>query len=425
MSHQELDRLGIVQAVVKKKLRQQDAAQQLGLSVRQVKRLVQRYRQSGAAGLVSRHRGKRPNNAISDATRAEVVTLVQKHYADFGPTLACEKLLERHEYTLSAETLRKWMITEGLWRSKRRRQAHIHQRRPRRPCRGELIQIDGSPHAWFEDRGPACTLIVFIDDATGELLGLRFAPTETTRAYMETLCDYLVSHGRPVALYSDKHSIFRVNYPERDGELTQFSRALKTLDIAMIHANTPQAKGRVERANQTLQDRLVKELRLEGINDQDAGNAFLPEFMNRYNARFAVRAQNPADAHRKVLHDADNLSLILSLHHHRTLSKNLTFQFRNREYQIQAKGRGYGLRGAIVTVCEPFNSQVTVLRKGKPLTYRLLAEGDPPAPLDDEKSVHHSVDNAKAVQAKRSRLKPRPDHPWKRQPVIPTQQPLS
>jgi len=294
MSHKELDRLEIIQAVAGKQLKQLEAARRLGLSVRQVKRLVQRYRDEGAAGLVSRRRGRRANNALADGVRQAVLALVRKHYADFGPTLACEKLAERHGHLLSVETLRQWMIADGLWAPKRRRQARIHPRRPRRPCLGELVQIDGSPHDWFEGRGPRCTLIVFIDDATGRLMALRFAPAETTQAYMETLAQHLEQHGRPVALYSDKHSIFRVNRPDREGELTQFSRALKTLDIAPIHANSPQAKGRVERANQTLQDRLVKELRLRGIDDIDAANDFLPAFMADYNARFAVAPQTPS-----------------------------------------------------------------------------------------------------------------------------------
>ncbi len=225
---------------------------------------------------------------VSGLSRAQVARLIRTQYGDFGPTLAAEKLHERHEHRLSAETLRQWMIADGLWQPKSRKRARIHPRRPRRPCRGELVQIDGSPHDWFEGRGPRCTLIVFIDDAAGELMALRFAPAETTWAYMQTLQAYLNQHGRPVALYSDKHSIFRINHPEHEGELTQFSRALKTLDIAPIHANTPQAKGRVERANQTLQDRLVKEMRLRAISDIDTANTFLPAFIEHYNQRFAV-----------------------------------------------------------------------------------------------------------------------------------------
>ena len=206
-----------------------------------------------------------------------------------------------------------WMAAQGLWRSKKRPGARIHQSRPRRSALGELVQLDGSSHAWFEERGPRCTLIVFIDDATSRLMALRFAEAESTEAYMRTLRGYLDQHGRPVALYSDKHSIFRVNQHDREGDLTQFTRVLKTLDIQPIHANTPQAKGRVERANRTLQDRLVKELRLGGIDDIESANAFLPEFIADYNQRFSVAPQNPQDAHRSVLHDSaaylDSLSV--------------------------------------------------------------------------------------------------------------------
>ena len=414
MTQKAVDRLGVVQQVVGRQLRQKEAARQMGLSVRQVKRLVARYRAEGPSGLISRHLGRCPGNALSDAVRQEVLGLVRTHYPDFGPTLACEKLAAHHGHKLSAETLRQWMIAEGLWKPRARKSARIHQRRPRRPCRGELVQIDGSPHDWFEDRGPRCTLIVFIDDATSELMALRFAPAETTQAYMETLRAYLAQHGRPVALYSDKHSIFRVNHPDREGELTQFTRALKTLDIEPIHANTPQAKGRVERANQTLQDRLVKELRLAGISDIDTANAFLPGFLSDYNQRFAVPPQNPADAHRPVLHDPQELDLIFSLHAHRKLSKNLTLQYKNREYQLTGQGKGYRLRGAEVTICEAFDGAVTLLYEGRPLPYRILNEGEPPIPLDDEKSIHATVDQAKCVQLVRPTHKPAPDHPWRR-----------
>lgn len=411
MSRKDVDRLGVIQEVMSGHLKQHQAASQLGLGVRQVKRLVRRYKAQGAAGLVSRQRGRPSNRAIADGVRRAVMRLVRERYKDFGPTLACEKLWECHGHRLSRETLRHWMIKDGLWQPKRRRQGHIHQSRPRRPCLGELVQIDGSPHHWFEDRGPYCTLIVFIDDATGRLQALRFVPAETTPAYFEVLEQYLAEHGRPVAFYSDKHSVFRISNCQRE-ELTQFTRALKTLDIAPIHANTPQAKGRVERANQTLQDRLVKELRLRGINDTEAANAFLPAFIESYNARFAIPPQSPINAHRSVLHGADELALILSLHHTRTLSKNLTFQFNNQEYQLQRQGKGSSLRGAKVTVCGHFDGQVTVLYKGCPLAYQVLGRGEPPIPLDDEKSLQASVELAKNQQVARPRYRPRPDHPW-------------
>jgi len=417
MSRKEIDRLEVIQQVVNRQLTQSRAAERLDLSIRQTKRLVRRYRTEGVQGLISRHRGRSPNNAIPEAVRHEVMGLVRQHYADFGPTLACEKLAERHHHSLSVETLRQWMIAEGLWKPKNRKIARIHQRRPRRPQLGELVQIDGSPHDWFEGRGHRCTLIVFIDDATSRLMALHFAPAETTQAYMETLGDYLHQHGRPVALYSDKHSIFRVNLPDREGELTQFTRAIKTFDIEPIHANTPQAKGRVERANQTLQDRLVKELRLRGISDIETANAFLPMFIEAYNQRFAVAPQNPRDAHRPILHSAAEQALILCAHHTRTLSKNLSFQFKNREYQITGQGQGYRLRKAKVTICEAFDGAITILHNGRNLGYRILAEGEAAIPLDDEKSIHLTVDQAKVQQVQKPKWKPAPDHRWRRSPV--------
>lgn len=413
MSHKELDRVGVICKVVDGELVQREAALQLDLSVRQVKRLARAFRTEGAAGLVSRHRGRPSNNRIAASVRDHFIGLVGSHYHDFGPTFAHEKLVERHDFGHSVETLRAWMITEGLWQPKRRRQVPVHQSRPRRPCRGELVQIDGSPHDWFEDRGPRCCLIVFIDDATGELGALRFVPVESTQAYMETLGGYLTAHGRPVALYSDRHSIFRVNHPDREGELTQFSRALKTLDIGAIHARTPQAKGRVERANKTLQDRLVKELRLRGISDIEAANAFVAEFLADYNPRFAKPPQSPTDAHRPVVHSAEELSLILSIHHPRKLSKNLTCQFNNRQYQVTGKGKGYRLRGTPVTLCEGFDGSVTVLSNGKALSYRLLQQGEPPIPIEDEKSIHSRIDQIKHQQAAKPAHKPPPDHPWR------------
>lgn len=414
MSAGEVDRLGVIRKVLAKRLLQREAAEQLGLSVRQVKRLVRRYRADGAAGLVSSRRGKRPNNVIGAGVRRGAMDWVRKRYADFGPTLACQKLTEVHGYRLSVETLRQWMMAEGMWKAKSRRRARVHQRRPRRACLGELVQLDGSPHAWFEDRGERCTLIVFIDDATGRLMQLRFVPAETTQAYMQALGAYLGRYGRPVALYSDRHSIFRVNQERQEGKVTQFTRAVKTLDIEPIHANTPQAKGRVERANQTLQDRLVKELRLAGIDDMEAGNAFLPSFMADYNRRFAVAARSEEDAHRAVLHDAGELDLILRRHETRKLSKNLSFQYLNREYQLTGQGQGYRLRGAAVTVCDAFGGEVDVLYKGRPLAFRVLAEGEAPVALDDEKSVQHTVNEAKARQRAQPGYRPAADHPWNR-----------
>ena len=411
---EEADRVVVIRDVVEKRLRQREAAERLGIGVRQVKRLIRRYRERGTVGLASGHRGRRPNHAIDDVVRRQVLERLRERYADFGPTFAREKLVELHGHRLSVETLRAWMIVDGLWRAKARRTVRVHQSWPRRECVGDLVQIDGSPHDWFEGRAPECTLIVFVDDATTRLLATRFSPTETTEAYMETTREHLAAHGRPVAYYSDRYSVFRVNKRDKEDELTQFSRALRTLDIAAIQAGSPQAKGRVERANRTLQDRLVKEMRLRGIDGMEAGNAYLPEFMADFNRRFAVAPRNPVDAHRAVLHDAAELDLILCEQHGRKLTKNLTIRFECREYQVTGHGKGYRLRGAEVTVCKAFDGAVTVLRDGRELSVRQLAQGEEAAPVEDGKTVVHRVEQAKAEQLSRPAYKPPPDHPWRR-----------
>ncbi len=264
----EVDRVEVIREVLGRRLRQGEASERLGICVRQVKRLVRRYREEGARGLRSRRRGRRASNGIAPELRREIVGVVRERYEDFAPTLAWEKLTEVHGYGVSVETLRKWMVAEGLWRSKKRPGARVHQSRPRRPALGELVQIDGSPHAWFEDRGPRCTLIVFIDDATSRLMALRSAEAETTD--------------------------------------------------------------------------------------------------------------------------------------------------RSREYQIQGQGHGYRLRGSTVTVCESFDGPISLLCQGKTLDYRVLAQGQPPIPTDDEKSLCRTVDKARSLQRKRPRYKPSPDHPWNR-----------
>ena len=414
MSHTEIDRLKIVQKISAKQITQVEAAQLLGISYRQVKRIVNKYRQFGTISLVSKRRGKPSNNRLPAKLKQTVIAIIKDKYSDFAPTFAHEKLCEHHGINCSVETVRKWMTEDGLWQVKAQRRACIHQPRARRAQRGELIQIDGSPHDWFEGRGARCNLTVFIDDATGQLMALHFTPTETTQAYMEALDGYLKQHGRPVALYADKHSIFRVNMKDCDAQLTQFARACKTLDIELIHANTPQAKGRVERANQTLQDRLVKELRLQGINDIESANAYLNSFIEDYNKRFAKPAKSLVDAHREVLHDTQQVQQILSIHSKRTLSKNLTCQYNNVQYQIQTKSKGYRLRYTAITVVESFEGEITLLNEGKTLSYHTYQLNEQPAVITDEKGINVAVDKAKLQQIAKPKYKPSPDHPWKK-----------
>ena len=282
MSARELERSHVVRQAVEARLSQREGAEHLGISVRQFKRLVRAWREEGALGLVSRQRGRASHNRLPADVRLEAGRLLKETYQDFGPTLAAEKLSELHGIEMSRETVRQIQIGAKLWKPKRRRAKRVFQVRERRARFGELIQIDGSPHAWFEGRAPRCTLIVFIDDATGRLTALRFVPAETTRAYLEMLRDHVLAHGRPLAFYSDRHGIFRVNAKDAesgDGK-TEFGRVVERLGVESIQASTPQAKGRVERSNQTLQDRLVKEMRLRNISSMEAGNAFLASYTN-------------------------------------------------------------------------------------------------------------------------------------------------
>ena len=250
---------------------------------------------------------------LSEETRKQVLGLLQSKYKGFGPTLACEKLVELEGLQISDESVRQMMIAERLWKPKKARKVVTHQMRERRACYGELVQIDGSPHDWFEGRVPSCSSLVFIDDATGKLGQLSFVKSESFFSYSQAAREYFERHGKPVAFYSDKHGIFRVNQPAsgKTEALTQFGRAMQQLDIQIICAHTPQAKGRVERVNQTLQDRLPKELRLRGISTWEAGNAYLPEFIMDFNRRFAVQPRSDNDAHRPLT-DQDDLDQILT-----------------------------------------------------------------------------------------------------------------
>ncbi|MDQ6977357.1 MAG: ISNCY family transposase [Ghiorsea sp.] len=416
MSEQEQSRSEVICLYIEGHIKQKTAAKRIGVSTRQVRRLAKAYRQHGAKGLIHGNRGKVSNRKIQDETKLRCLALVRSHYHDFGPTFAAEKLLERHEINVSSETLRQWMISDGIWKPKNKKVQRNHPTRQRRPRLGELIQIDGTPHDWFEGKAAKCTLMVFIDDATSKLLDLQFYPTEGTQAYMEGLRRYMKAYGRPVALYSDRHSSLTVNTVDaQSGEqLTQFGRALKTLDIEHIKANSPQAKGRVERANLTLQDRLLKEMRLEGISNIEEGNAFLATYMKKHNQKFAVLPASEEGANRPVLHSEEELNLIFSKHHKRKLSKNLALQYNNTIYQASIKGIGYAMRGATVTICEAFDGSVSLLYKGKSLQYTTFKRGDKiPEPVS-EKSINQTVNQAITKQSQRANYKPKPDHPWRK-----------
>ena len=387
---------------------QPEASRMLSLSVRQIKRLLRAYRQQGAAGLVSKHRGRKGNNRLPEEVKKRALSLLRSKYKGFGPTLAHEKLVEKENLKLSDESVRQLMIEEDLWKPRKAKKVVVHQLRERRACFGELIQIDGSPHDWFEGRADPCVLLVFIDDATGKLVQLRFVENESFFSYCQAAEGYFQRYGKPVAFYSDKHGIFRVNLPSTgSGEaLTQFGRAMQELKIQSICANSPQAKGRVERVIQTLQDRLPKELRLHGISNMTDGNIYLPDFIADFNQRFAVEPRSSVDAHRPLTPKED-LARILTWQETRSLSKNLTLQFQKTVYQIQTNRPTYSLRNAQVTVCANAQEEITIWYAGKTLSYSIYKQQAKQAEIVSAKQL------AQALPQTRSPHKPAPDHPWR------------
>src|SRR5215467_9498954 len=371
MSDGELTRLEVLPDLDQKRLTTEAAARLLRLERRQVFRLLKAYRSEGPAGLISKRRGRRSNRRKPEALRRTVLAMIREWYRDFGPTLAAEKLREVHGIALGRETLRLWMIEAGLWLDRKQRRKRVHQPRSRRDCVGELVQVDGCEHWWFEDRGPQCTLLVFIDDATGRLMHLQFVESESTFAYFHAARAYLEAWGKPVAFYSDKHGVFRVNHPGSLGGdgMTQFGRALHALNIDIICANSSPAKGRVERANKTLQDRLVKELRLAGAATLAEGNALLPAFMADYNARFAKAPANNKDLHRP-LRASDDLDDAFAWKEERTLSQALTLQYDKVMFILEPSEPAQAAIGKRVTVVDYPDGRLAIRYRGVELAYR-------------------------------------------------------
>jgi transposase len=412
MSKKELTRLEVVQRVVDRQMRQRDAARMLSVTERQVKRLVRAFRAEGAAGLVSKRRGQPSNHRFDAVFKEQALERLRTRYPDFGPTLAAE-YLQQDGFPLSRETLRQWMIVNGLWRASKPR-GKAHPPRPRRPKLGELVQIDGSPHDWFEGRGARCTLIAFIDDATSRVMAACFTPAETSQAYLDGLQAYVRVYGCPAALYSDRHGIFTKHDPE-DAEPTQFQRATDSLGIATIQALTPQAKGRVERLFQTLQDRLVKAMRLAGVNDIEAANSFLQTFLPAHNERFGVAPEDKQDAHIPCPVDEVALSRICAIQHRRKLTKDLVVSFKRQRYIVQTGGAPrYALRGHSVTVIEYPDDRIELLHNNEILPFKVFDEAKQINSAVDDKTLNYRVDEVLA-QRRQGRPRPQPmSHPWKR-----------
>lgn len=413
MSTKELDRLEVMKEIKDGNCRQWEAAEDLGISERHLRRLLRRFRADGAGGLANRLRGKPSNRRIPDEVREKAVSIIREKYTDFGPTFASEKLSQLDGIKLSAESVRRLMIEAGIWKPRKHKERH-RKKRERRERFGELVQMDGSHHDWLEGRGPKMVLMAMIDDATGEVRAL-FGPAEDTRTGMLTLRIWLEEFGRPRAIYADRHSIWVTQKGEKgereDSETTQLGRALRELDIEYIPAGSPQAKGRVERLNGVFQDRLVKELRLAGIDNMDDANRFLIDvFLLQYNARFRKKPASEANAHRR-LYRALNLDHILSEQEERTVSNDYTIRWRNRIFQIDRPVPS-GLRGGKATVAIHADDSLHLSFRGKPLAWHELTQSTYKA------NICHAT--PRGSMGKRPLPKPKipcippPDHPWRR-----------
>lgn len=414
MSSKELDRLQIIERVCKKEIKLNKAAKLLNVSVRQAIRIKKEYQKKGAEGLISKKVGKSSNNSISSKKKGLILEfLSQEQHRDFGPLLTHEYLSKEHSDFISISSVRRVMIDHGLWASRKTKSKKIYRLRQRKAQVGELVQLDGSEHDWFEGRGRRCTLLVYIDDATNETFA-KFVKSENTWDYLNTTREYVEKYGRPEAFYSDKHAVFRVN---REGALkskgkTQFGRAMEELGIKLICANSPQAKGRVERKNRDFQNRLVKAMRLAKISTIEEGNAFLPTFLKELNQKFRKFPQNPINAHRALVETQD-LDRIFCLKHTRRISKNLTLQYGGIIYQIYADGLEYTLRDQEITIFESQDDKIRFERRGKLLKAIPYEEVEAPTEVVSGKELLAKLADKEVSTSKKKAYKPGRNHPWK------------
>lgn len=401
MTHKELDRIKILSRVIEGTLSQVMAGKMLDLSDRQVRNLLKRVKKDGDRGLISKKRGK-TNHQISKGLKTNVLSLINNHYADFGPTLATEYLRDYHQINISIETIRKWMIEMHFWIPKQKKKKQ-HLLRERRRYFGELIQIDGSHHDWFEGRAPKCVLMVFIDDSTSTITGLHFAKSESLEAYFKTFEKHLKAYGVPLFLYGDRCSVLAPRCPGEEEDATQFQKAIKELNCKLLLATTPQAKGRVERVNRTLQDRLVKFLRVNGIDNIEEANLVLEEYRKQHNKSFSKKPSEQTNAHRPL--DGIDLEQVLCVRRNRTLSKDFIIQFQNTFYLIATQDEKMTLyRGGKVEIRTCLNGAQKAFFKGKPVSMNSLNEVE--SPILNEKEI--------ILWKPRKVYKPSKNHPFKR-----------
>jgi transposase len=401
LRQKELKRLHIIKKVLEKGIKQVEAAGILGLSSRQIRRIVKRVNLEGDKGVIHKSRGQPSKRCIADAVKAKIIGLYRSQYGDFGPTLASEKLQERDQLRVSDETLRLWLLESGDW--EKRRKTRRHRRwRERKGHRGEMVQMDGSHHDWFEERGPECVLMSYIDDATGRVFA-RFYEYEGTMPAMDSFKQYSRKYGLPISLYLDRHTTYKSpakvskeDILNEEVPLSEFERALKELGVELIHAMSPQAKGRVERLFRTLQDRLVKEMRLRGIGTIEEANEFLKQYLPVYNRRFSVLPRQRLDLHRP-LPKGFNLDAVLCIKTERRLRNDFTVAHNKKLYQIEDR-----TRASKVMVHEYMNGSLRMTYRDQPLRFKEIAT----RPLKQEKGPLKE-------QIRRPPL-PAANHPWRK-----------
>ena len=400
-TQEELRRLHVIEKVLEERLKQVEAAEILSLSSRQIRRMVKRVKREGQRGIVHRSRGRPSNRKLPDQLKDKVIKLYRGSYKDFGPTLACEKLLERDGVSISDETLRRWLIEAGDWKRIRKRRKH-RQWRERKGHPGEMVQIDGSHHAWFEDRGEPCVLMGYIDDANGKVFG-RFYDYEGTMPAMDSFRRYIRRRGLPLKVYLDGHSTYKSTskptiQEELEGvePLSEFERALKELGVEVSHAHSPQAKGRIERLFRTFQDRVIKEMRLRGIRTIEEGNRFLAEYLPVYNKRFSVRPREKEDLHRALPKGMD-LNAILCMKTERTLRNDFTVAHNHKLYQIEE-----ATKASKVIVQDRMDGSMRITYQGQALRFREITQ----RPIRENKQP--------VIRRRRKTYIPPADHPWRR-----------
>lgn len=409
MSLKEVKKYEVLNKVINKELNGTEASRLLGLSIRQIRRLKGRVAESGAKGLMHGNRGQPSNRSIPDGERRRIIALIKEKYADFGPLLASEKLEELHRIKRDKGTIRSIMIKNGLWQPDSKKKEAHRAWRERKASKGELIQYDGSYDFWFEDRGEKCCLLLGIDDADNDVIA-RFDEHEGVEPTFNYWRRYIERKGKPNAIYADKFSTYSMNHKlaqENPDTLTQFERAMKELSIGVIRANSPQAKGRVERVFRTLQDRLIKELRLNNISTIEEANEFLErDFLPKFNAKFMVEARSKANLHKRLSEqEKKKLDSIFSRQYQRVVNNDFTISHRKNYYQLEKNQPVTICKRDIVTVEERMDQSIHLKLRGKYLDCKLLPER-PKKLSAKEKQLNWVI-------PKRTTYTPPADHPWR------------